>query len=170
MRKLKKLNLEELKKTMPVIGEIDQRKYIGGTDPIYTMDQVDAMIDNGTWQGGEVEGWGYMGPASVIFSGSGTNISLTEFSSGIAMNGTPDRIADMVIGSIPVMGPWFDSIAQGLTNAKVNMLTTALSQGYTGDSEVFFGVVNVSSGVKFNLYDANTGNLIYSQTTNVIGF
>lgn len=32
MRKLKKMNLDALAKTMPVIGEIEQRNYVGGTN------------------------------------------------------------------------------------------------------------------------------------------
>ena len=65
MRKLTRRNLDELAKEMPVIGEIEQRIFVGGGDGSvynpYTQFEYDCMLYSGSWNGGYVEGWGYVG-------------------------------------------------------------------------------------------------------------
>ena len=73
MKKLSLLKLEELARSMPVLDETDQRNVVGGAGSpppgaatgTYTFEQMEAMIDNGTWSGGIVSGMGYVLPSSI---------------------------------------------------------------------------------------------------------
>lgn len=73
MKKLSLLKLEELAHSMPVLDETDQRNVVGGAGSpppgaatgTYTFEQMEVMIDNGTWSGGIVSGVGYVLPSSI---------------------------------------------------------------------------------------------------------
>lgn len=64
MKKLNRHNLEELAKVMPVLSEIEQRTFIGGSGNgyVYTYDEFQYMLLSGNWNGGEVAGYGYINP------------------------------------------------------------------------------------------------------------
>ena len=74
MKKLTKKSLDELARVMPVISENEQRACIGGYSPgesginttPYTLDEYNIMISSGTWQGGYVEGYGYISPDAIV--------------------------------------------------------------------------------------------------------
>ena len=57
----KRLNINKLS-DFPVISEQEQMEMKGGT----TQAELDAMISNGTWQGGYVDGLGYVSKAVVV--------------------------------------------------------------------------------------------------------
>lgn len=76
MKKLTKKSLDELARTMPRIGKIEQRSFIGGgngsKEMPYTVEEFDYLSDNGLWNGGYVDGWGYTGAETVVVA-SGTS-------------------------------------------------------------------------------------------------
>ena len=89
MRQLTRKNLDELAKEMPVISEIQQKAFIGGgngtsTSP-YTAAEYTALCASGTWDGGYVDGWGYVLQEVVVtgsYSGSENNYSSGSNGSG----------------------------------------------------------------------------------------
>ena len=74
MKKLTKKNLSELAKTMPVIEESLQMSYVGGGNGTsanpYTKVEFDSMLSNDNWNGGYVEGMGYVAPNTYIYGNS----------------------------------------------------------------------------------------------------
>ncbi|MDR1503602.1 MAG: hypothetical protein LBT43_14240 [Prevotella sp.] len=65
MRKLTRLDVEALKKEMPVLDEAFQRSIYGGCGSynggyVYSMEQYESMLASGSWTGGTVEGVGYI--------------------------------------------------------------------------------------------------------------
>lgn len=58
MRKLEKKTLDELSNFMPVINEMEQTYFIGGSgaSDVYDYDVMVAMLRDGTWKGGYVHG------------------------------------------------------------------------------------------------------------------
>ena len=61
----KKLNINKLS-DFPVISEQEQMAMKGG----WTLEAASAMIDNGTWQGGYVDGLGYVSAATNVYGGN----------------------------------------------------------------------------------------------------
>ena len=72
-RTLRKSNLDELAQVMPVLNEKVQQKFVGGGDGSancpYTVYEYDWMSGSGSWNGGYVEGMGYV-LAEVTVTGS----------------------------------------------------------------------------------------------------
>ena len=50
----------------PVVSEQEQMALKGG----YTFDEMETMIDNGTWEGGEVDGLGYVAEVTNVYGGN----------------------------------------------------------------------------------------------------
>ena len=92
MRKVTRQSLDELAKVMPVLGEREQRVYIGGTsgatgvapsgggtnggidsgsstNNYFSYSEYEARLSNGTWAGGLVEGMGYVSAQAFGFGG-----------------------------------------------------------------------------------------------------
>jgi hypothetical protein len=77
MKKLRRSDVEALRKELPVLDEEMQRRIYGGcgnyggdywngSDPYYTMAEYDALIGSGNWTGGYVEGMGYVAKPTVV--------------------------------------------------------------------------------------------------------
>ena len=71
MKKLTRKSLDELAKTMPVIEESLQMSYVGGGNGTsanpYTQAEFDNMLSNDNWNGGYVEGMGYVATNTYIY-------------------------------------------------------------------------------------------------------
>lgn len=74
MKKLTRKSLNELAKTMPVIEESLQMSYVGGGNGTsanpYTQAEFDNMLSNDNWNGGYVEGMGYVATNTYIYGSS----------------------------------------------------------------------------------------------------
>lgn len=81
MKKLTKKSLDELARVMPVISENEQKSLIGASGNIessgfgvesgvssthYSWEEYKIMSSNGTWQGGYVDGHGYIKGGSYV--------------------------------------------------------------------------------------------------------
>lgn len=77
MRKLTRKSLEELAKTLPKIEKSFQMSYIGGGDGTstspYTAAEFDNMLSEGSWNGGYVDGMGYVGNDTVCTNDNPSN-------------------------------------------------------------------------------------------------
>lgn len=85
MRTIKKISLDILAKTMPVISEIEQRNFVGG-DVRCTYAEAITMIRNGTWQGGFITDRNYYmgilcgsGMYNSFYIGPTSDMVLNEF-------------------------------------------------------------------------------------------
>jgi hypothetical protein len=121
MKKITKLNLYQLAKEMPVIPEIEKRGFVGGTFQSsgvtwYTVSEFEQLIDNGDWNGGYVDGWGYTAPDTNKFDVSGLYLSFGDtIRSGIT--GTPDRIALKILEQIPLLGDYLSYYKEQIDKA-----------------------------------------------------
>ncbi|WP_289198986.1 hypothetical protein [Bacteroides acidifaciens] len=113
MRKVTRKSLDELAKVMPVLSEMEQRSFIGGTEyppsgshtQPYTWEEYDRMVASGNWNGGYIVGFGYMSPDVVITgdqrttsSFSGTALGYMYVSTAIAKRfGTDIQTAGEVL-------------------------------------------------------------------------
>lgn len=74
MRKLTRRSLDELAKTLPVIEESFQMGYIGGGDGTsaspYTVAEFESMCSSDNWNGGYVEGMGYVANDVYVYGNS----------------------------------------------------------------------------------------------------
>ncbi len=74
MKTVTRKGLDELAKIMPVLSEMEQRSFIGGTEyppsgshtQPYTWEEYDRMVASGNWNGGYIIGFGYMSPDVII--------------------------------------------------------------------------------------------------------
>jgi hypothetical protein len=82
MKTLKKFTIKELEQTMICIGEAEIGNYLGGTNGdslgSYTEEDFCNLMDNGTWQGGYVQGWGYVSPEVIVIAASYNPSSLRK--------------------------------------------------------------------------------------------
>lgn len=84
MKKITRKSLDELAKTMPVLNEIDQRRFVGGGDGStinpYSQKEYDLMLSTDTWRGGFVSGMGYVyGDVNIMLPGHSTTPKTGEF-------------------------------------------------------------------------------------------
>lgn len=85
MRIVTRKSLEELAKVMPVLSEMEQRSFIGGTEfppsgshtQPYTWEEYELMVASGNWNGGYIEGFGYMSSDVVITGNQRTTSSFS---------------------------------------------------------------------------------------------
>jgi len=69
MKKLTRSDLKGLCVVFPLLNEKQQKAVLGGTNDDFTWEQAVAMMDDGTWTGGYVDGI-YMGPCTTIYGSS----------------------------------------------------------------------------------------------------
>ena len=66
MKTIKRRNLEELAKIMPIVNEKEQRIYIGGSGCTYTFEEFQYKYLSGNWTGGDVIDYGYISENGMI--------------------------------------------------------------------------------------------------------
>ena len=69
----KKLSINKLS-SFPVLSEQEQIEMKGG----YTEEQMISMVNNGTWSGGYVDGWGYVSSVATVTGVSGSPGQITN--------------------------------------------------------------------------------------------
>jgi hypothetical protein len=93
MRKLTRINLDDLAVTMQVMSEDKQRRYVGGADSdfyygytgtVYSTNAYNALVASGAWSGGVVEGMGYV-MEDVVITGSPSSY----YSNALMYEGVP---------------------------------------------------------------------------------
>jgi hypothetical protein len=68
MREFLKFTLKELENDPARMSRAEMRATLAGGESsvVYTFEQMDAMVQAGTWTGGYVEGMGYMAPPTSV--------------------------------------------------------------------------------------------------------
>lgn len=165
MKTLEKKSLDELAEVMPVIGELEQKSYIGGgmgTDTCpFTQEEMDRMMASGTWEQGYVEGLGYVGPTVNIFGGSGDYYTMGEYFQKNTTHGW-DAFASDVLSSIPGLGSLTSLMQRNFSNMWQEMGVGAYQQGYAYDDLIYVRQVKEGNNIKFELVDAQSGGVIIS--------
>lgn len=154
--------------------------YSDGSQPnYYTMDQFDDMINNGTWNGGYVEGWGYVGKDNNIFSGEGDYYTFPDY---LRSSSTPawKHFADTLLDKI--IEPWDGTsytntyrkyMEQRIDNINYEMQARLLEMGYDRSANLFVGTKPIYNGtnskVRFSVYNTDTGALILYMDMDVLG-
>ncbi|MDD2283958.1 MAG: hypothetical protein PHQ11_00955 [Paludibacter sp.] len=180
MRKLTRKSLDELAKTLPVIEKNFQTSFIGGgsgtsADP-YTAAEFDSMLSNNNWNGGYVEGMGYV--ANEVYAyGNSTypgqtsqqyfmNLSDFILSQSVA---ELDIWASTVMSFIPGVSQMTDQYTTRHENMMRDIQADLLDKGYTNSDS--FTMVRTDllrqDAMTYTIYDANTGDLITSRTINI---
>ena len=128
MKKLTKKNLSELAKTMPVIEESLQMSYVGGGNGTsanpYTKVEFDSMLSNDNWNGGYVEGMGYVAPNTYIYgnsvywgSESQDYYTFPDYVTSLSSDGL-NQMAESLAGAIPGVGSYTAYLSQELGDRK----------------------------------------------------
>lgn len=157
MKKLGKLNLMELKEQVDVLDSAQQRKIVGGT----TFSQYEAIERSGNWNGGHVQGYGYIGPTVCCFGcGEYNSMSYSTWSSNNS-TGFMDRMASRIMGEIPIAGSILGAVTDHITNERWAANTALLNAGIRGCSSIYFGFDSYQS--TFSIY-SQAGTLIYQST------
>lgn len=180
MRKLTRKSLDELAKTLPVIEESFQMSYVGGGDGTsaspYTVAEFDSMCSSGNWNGGYVEGMGYVANDVYVYGNSTypgqtsqNYYTFPDYVTSVSTDGA-NQVAGAIISEIPILGTGTSYYAQEMGDMTRDIQAELLRKGYGGSSS--FTIVRTSMGntTKYAVYDANNGELITSRTINTVGF
>lgn len=163
MKKITRMDVEALKKEMPVLDEMTQRSVCGGSgDYDYTYSQYMSMLDSGSWKGGTVQGMGFV--ASEVVSTPGEYYgSLGDFISSLK---TTPREAFLKNLIPPGFSGFYEFTEMRLQNEFLSAASACTNLGYTGPVRV---QVETSEymGLSVKLYNANTGDLITTVTNSL---
>lgn len=171
--------IDELAKTLPVIEESFQMSYVGGGDGTsaspYTQVEFDSMCSSDNWNGGYVEGMGYVANDVYVYGNSTypgqtsqNYYTFPEYVTSVSMNGA-NQVAGAIISEIPILGTAISYYAQEVGDMTRDIQSELLRKGYDGSSS--FTIVRTSMGnsIRYSVYDANNGGLITSRTINTAG-
>lgn len=167
MKKLKKIDLNAMASSFSVLSDGDKRKVVGG----YTEDEAFAMMDAGTWNGGYVDGYGYMAPVSFAFGHSGKEGSMNYYgSSSEYTRSLKVSLADELgKGIIPGSGAYLTY----LENMQKEAVATLQDLGYTGSIyiETIYSPTNrhTDVSVRFIVYSGQTGDVLFD-SNNTSGY
>lgn len=180
MRKLTRKSLDELAKTLPVIEEEFQMSYVGGGNGTsaspYTVAEFDSMCCSDNWNGGYVEGMGYVANDVYVYGNSTypggifqNSYTFPEYVTSISMSGA-DQIAQTLLNELGPLGIIFSYYSQEKDDMTRDIQSELLKKGYNGSSSFTIVYTSMNSSVKCSVYDANNGGLITSRTMNTLGF
>lgn len=176
MKKLTRQSLDELAKTLPVIEKSFQMGYIGGgngtsADP-YTMVEYENMLSGGNWNGGYVEGMGYVntGGDMYIYGNSeypGHNSqeysSFPDYITSLSNTGW-NKWGEIAAGSVPVIGSAVTHASQLYGNMTRDIQAELMKKGYGSSSNFNLVTTKMGDSYKLSVYDAATGEFITSRT------
>ena len=147
-----------------------------GLQPVpYTQAEYDSMVSSGTWNGGYVEGMGYVANDTYVYGNSTypgqtsqDYYTFPDYVTSVSMDGA-NQVAGAIISKIPILGTATSYYAQEVGDMTRDIQAELLRKGYDGSSS--FTIVRTSMGdsIKFSVYDANNGQLITSRTINTAG-
>lgn len=192
MKKLTKKSLDELAQTLPVIEEAKQKTYVGGGDGTrdspYTAHEFEVMLNNDSWQGGFVEGMGYVANDKYVYGAYKSPFTveqnfytysdyLESLSSGTIKNILKEILSGGA-GLLPPLGV-IVSVANYLQGQYDDMIRDVKSElsnmGCTGTScidIVYDNTPYVKGSTNFitlSVYDANNGQFLTSRRMNIFG-
>lgn len=109
---------------MPVIEESLQMSYVGGGNGTsanpYTKVEFDSMLSNDNWNGGYVEGMGYVAPNTYIYgnsvywgSVSQDYYTFPDYVTSLSSDGL-NQMAESLAGAIPGVGSYTAYLSQEL--------------------------------------------------------
>ena len=140
MKKLTRKSLDELAKTLPVIEEASQMHYVGGGDGSpnnpYTAHEYVMMLINNKWEGGYVEGCGYILPSVTVTSYNPNNLCTSGvdsydqmyrsgYDTGFKAGVSPGIADDIAVGAWSMLS----AASAGSEFGDVNYNMTWYSQG-----------------------------------------
>lgn len=172
MKKLTRQSLDEMAKTLPVIEKKSQTGYVGGgngtsAEP-YTYDEYDNLLSYGSWNGGYVEGIGYVNADAYVYGSSSypngvsqEYLSFPDYLSSLSSTGL-DRLLNELLGVTP-LGILTSHATQDLINATTSIQKELLERGYDASSSFNFVRTDMGNGTKISVFDANTGQFIISK-------
>lgn len=154
--------------------------YSDGSEPnYYTQDQYENMANNGAWNGGYVEGWGYVGKDFNAFSGSGDYYTFPDYlrsSSTPAWKHFTEKVIDDLLdkwGPTSGLNMYRNYLNERMDNINNEMQGRLLELGYDRTANFFVGSKPIFNGtnskVRFSVYNADTGALILYIDMNVLG-
>lgn len=165
MQKIKRINLSELALKCEVVSKQESRGLLGGYTVddkgrnVYTVSEMESMANSGTWHGGLVGSWGYVGPQTAIFSGSGSYYNNLGSYANDQQVSFGNYVLEQIASSLPT-GIITDGGAAMLENAKWALTADLIQSGnantpiYTtyDESEGKYGALKA--------YNASSGELI----------
>lgn len=180
MRKLTRKNLDELAKTLPVIEKSFQMIYVGGGDGTsvspYTAVEFEGMFSSNNWNGGYVEGMGYVANDVYVYGDSTypgqtsqNYYTFPDYVTSLSMDGV-NQVAESILSEIPIIGTAFSYYSQEIGDMTRDIQSELLSKGYDGDSSFTVVRTYMKDSREYSVYDANNGEFITSRTINTSGF
>lgn len=142
---------------------------------IYTWEEMVRISDDGSWYGGMVEGIGYVGEQSTVFSpsnfGTGTYCSYSEYMRSIETN-YGDHLVNTATGAVPILGDVAEYGKGSIDNVLQKLSGDLLEAGYSADSQIYTDVYQnfEEKTFEYRVWDARTGNLISSRSVNSVGY
>lgn len=133
------------------------------------------MCSSDNWNGGYVEGMGYVANDVHVYGNSTypgqtsqNYYTFPEYVTSVSMNGA-NQVAGAIISEIPILGTAISYYAQEVGDMTRDIQSELLRKGYDGSSS--FTIVRTSMGnsIRYSVYDANNGGLITSRTINTAG-
>ena len=173
MKKLKRLEFSQLEERMPCFEADDLRTVIGGGNGSYgspfTEEEMDAMMDYGTWDGGYVEGMGYVMGGVTIFGHSDPNGNLYGIYSTPYDYGTNSH--NSAVNQF--IEHWMPDCVVGYRNAVTNHLVLEMyKNGVPADRPIYVDGQAGSGTNNFctvTIYDGVTGSKITSYDMTLTG-
>lgn len=177
MKKLTRKSLDELAKLVQVLDETEQMEFVGcgnGTsNSPYTQAEYNSMS---VWNGGYVEGWGYVNKEIVVYGNSdypsGTSQtyynSLSDYLLSLSSSGA-NQVAGAVISELPIVGSYTGYLAQEYGDMTRDMQAELLRLGYDNSSSFIVVKTEMKDGIMFSVYNTETGELVTSRTINSYG-
>jgi hypothetical protein len=113
MRAVKKMRIRELQSELQVLNESQRKAILGGGPGNYTWDEANAMMGNGTWTGGYIDG---------VYTLPNVNVYGTSPTSSISSVVNAD-FSDIWVNS----SPWMQSILSDVISQKFPVAGDAMN-------------------------------------------
>lgn len=150
--------------------------YYGNKKDHYTEEEYWDMVNNGTWDGGVVDGWGYTYPDINVYSfpGNGDYYTFPEYISGSMDNFDYifDSILNKLIGIVPVIGQIENQVEEAIGRLNDVIQADLLNKNYN-KNDIFYITYEYNMDerkIKCSVYDAKRGNFILSKEANITGY
>lgn len=192
MKKLTKKSLDELAQTLPVIEETKQKTYVGGGDGTsaspFTAHEYEIMLNTNLWQGGFVEGMGYVANDKYVYGDYKSPFTVEQkfytypdFIDSLSSGTFYNIIKEILTSSVGVLPPLgvIVSMASYLQDQYDDMMRGVQSElskmGCTGTSciDIVYDNTPYVKGstniITLSVYDANNGQFLTSRRMNFFG-
>lgn len=165
MKKIKKISFSDLSLNCETLS-IDESKSLRGGYTVddkgrnvYTVSEMESLANSGSWHGGLVGSWGYVGTQTTIFSGSGSYYNNLGSYAADQHTGLGDYILEQIASSLPT-GIITDGGAAMLENAKWDMAAGIAQSGNANNPIYTTYDDSVGDYGALKAYNASSGELI----------